>query len=131
MVSALLFLTAQELGALVRSGGQGTTPRTVADHPIGAHLRDGRQRWTAKVNTQTASWSEFADTYRSRYALEVPEGMYRWWFLAKEAAFPLIDEFDEIMASLELFRALDGAEVKRRTRAVADLPTFSLLTVNL
>ena len=124
-----IFLVSTQI--VVRRTFENTHPADgIAGHPIQERTLEARFKWLAKIEGQTKTWSSFVREYERRYGFEVPGGMYRWWHLAKDAGFPLVDEFDSMMASLEPFRAMGGAEVRRRTIEVAGLPTFSLLKVS-
>lgn len=98
-------------------------------HPIRNRLDTARHRWTKRLEAQSTNYRVFKNTYRSRYGLEPPDGMREWFRIVTADGVLLVDEFDELMSSLEPFRTMDPDELIRRTLEVATMPTFSLLNV--
>ncbi|CAH7686231.1 hypothetical protein BY996DRAFT_4602863 [Phakopsora pachyrhizi] len=98
-------------------------------HPITTRLESARLNWYNKVNSQSVNYPQFKSRYRSRYGLEPPDGMREWFNVVSADGFLLVDEFDEMMNSLKIFRTMDSIELERRTLEVASMPTFSLLNI--
>lgn len=96
-------------------------------HPIRTRLDAARRRWNSRLKAQSTDYRAFKRTYRARYALEPPEGMREWFRIVTNDGVLLVDEFDELMKSLEPFRTMDPQELTRRTLEVSKMPTFSLL----
>lgn len=98
-------------------------------HPIQSRLQLARERWQKKLKSQSVDYSQFKATYRRKYNLEPPEGMREWFKIVSADGVLLVDEFDDLMASLKPFRIMSPAELRRRTLEIAALPTFSLLNI--
>ncbi|MBW0526046.1 hypothetical protein O181_065761 [Austropuccinia psidii MF-1] len=98
-------------------------------HPIKSRLDSARQRWSAKIKSQSNHYGQFKANYRKKYHLEPPQGMRNWFKTVTLDGVLLVDEFDELMSSLEPFRSMSPQELRQRTLDIASMPTFSLLNI--
>jgi hypothetical protein len=96
-------------------------------HPIRLHLERAHATWNGAIAQQSQTTTEATLEYRKRYGREPPEGYDEWFAFAKGNAFDLVDEFDEMMDSLEPFWALLPSDLRRRTVELAVMPSFSMV----
>ncbi|KAJ9614656.1 hypothetical protein H2200_002793 [Cladophialophora chaetospira] len=72
-------------------------------HPIETLVEKAQMHFNTMVRTQSKTLSEAVATYSSRYGRDPPSGFDKWFKMAKDAEYVLIDEFDTMMDSLEPF----------------------------
>lgn len=104
-------------------------PAANAQHPIPTLLAAAETRFRSKVARQSTSLSAAAAEYRRRHGRSPPAGFDQWHAFASAHNFPLIDEFDTIVADLSPFWELSGQEVRRRAGAAARLAGIDVVRV--
>jgi beta-1,2-xylosyltransferase len=63
-------------------------------HPILALLKQGEQKWNAKMNNQSKTIEEAVERYRAKWNRNPPKYFDRWWKFASSVHVLLPDEYD-------------------------------------
>nr|XP_018260022.1 uncharacterized protein I303_08094 [Kwoniella dejecticola CBS 10117]OBR82180.1 hypothetical protein I303_08094 [Kwoniella dejecticola CBS 10117] len=96
-------------------------------NPIHQLIRDARDEWDKKVNTQSKTLLEATKEYTRRYGRKPPEGFDKWWDYVVENNIPLPDEYDQIHRDLLPFRALSPKDLNNRIKQASKLSdTYTL-----
>ncbi|ETN44994.1 uncharacterized protein HMPREF1541_09870 [Cyphellophora europaea CBS 101466] len=94
-----------------------------AVHPLEAAVAAAEQNFVRLLSRQSQSIEAATAEYTRRYSLEPPPNFDKWFELARQNEFVLVDEFDTIMESLAPFRKVPGEELRRLVdRAMSQLP---------
>jgi Glycosyl transferase family 90 len=72
-------------------------------HPIEDIVLEGRERFSMLLSRQSPSLDQAMKEYHRRYGRDPPPYFNRWFELAQQHNFALVDEFDVMMQSLEPF----------------------------
>lgn len=87
-------------------------------HPIENLITSNRAHFTTLLGRQSKTVEEAVAEYQRRYGRRPPLGFDRWFELAKQHDFVLVDEFDTFMQSLEPFHGIDPSVIEQRIRSV-------------
>lgn len=99
-------------------------------HPIIPLLREAREKWHKKLTSQSRTFDRATRTYKARYGRAPPPGFDKWFAFATQGRnHSLVDEYDQLMADLEPFRALPAAELRRRTAELSKVPGISIVSI--
>lgn len=82
-------------------------------HPVAAAVSAAEQHFIKLLTRESATLAAATEEYRRRYDLDPPPNFDKWFQLAQQNEFVLIDEFDTIMASLAPFRALPAKQLQQ------------------
>lgn len=82
-------------------------------HPVEAAISASEQAFVKLLTKQSQSIAAANAEYIKRYGIEPPPHFDRWFQLAQQNDFILIDEFDTIMESIKPFRALLSSQIRR------------------
>lgn len=97
--------------------GQGGNNRPAPPHPIPQLIKDGLEKWEKIVGSQSTSYEQAVETYKRRYKLDPPPGFDKWFSYCFTNKVQLVDEYDELMRTLEPFRKMGSKEMRRRAAA--------------
>ncbi|KAM0752099.1 hypothetical protein T439DRAFT_200763 [Meredithblackwellia eburnea MCA 4105] len=84
-------------------------------HPIHLLIREGEQKWAAKLAKQSQTFQEAVQEYRKRYNMAPPRGFDKWYEFAKKRGVQLIDEYDSILDRILPFASLPRDVLKQRS----------------
>ncbi|RPA87981.1 hypothetical protein BJ508DRAFT_1062 [Ascobolus immersus RN42] len=103
-------------------GGTRTSPfsqtvRPSSQHPIPGLIQDGLAKWEKMLSSQSKTYDEAVANYKRRYKLDPPAGFDKWYSYCFSNNVLLVDEYDELMRSLEPFRKMGSREMRRRAAA--------------
>jgi hypothetical protein len=89
-------------------------------HPIEVLVANANVQFDNMLRTRSNTLSEAVISYRQRYHRNPPPYFDRWFEMAQDNQYILIDEFDTIMESLEPFWGIDPADLRDRVDFVAN-----------
>lgn len=102
----------------------------IEPHPIIPLLRSAKEKWTKKLSSQSRTFDRASRTYKTRYGRAPPPGFDKWFAFATQGRnHSLVDEYDQLMADLEPFRALPPSELRRRTAELSKVPGISIVSI--
>src|SRR4051812_41966915 len=82
-------------------------------HPV-EHLHfAAAAQFEALLERQSTTLEDAVLEYKRRYSRNPPPGFHKWFKYAREHNSPIIDDYDDLMRSLEPFFKLSAAEVRR------------------
>lgn len=90
-------------------------------HPIPQLMQKAEADYKALMRKQSRTLGQAVAEYRRRYKMDPPRDFDLWFEFAKESHHIMIDEYDLLMKDLAPFRALSGAEIRRRAWQVRRL----------
>jgi hypothetical protein len=82
-------------------------------HPVEYLHNSAMNQFDALLARQSLTAVEAMLKYRRKYGREPPPGFEKWFSFAKDHASPIIDDYDEMMRSLEPFWKMTPAEFVR------------------
>ncbi|KAL8708307.1 MAG: hypothetical protein Q9220_006782 [cf. Caloplaca sp. 1 TL-2023] len=93
-------------------------------HPIDSLIETASTQHDAWLKQASASKTinDCTGEYRRRYKRHPPPGFDAWYHYAVDKSSIVIDDFDNLMEDLELFWAIEPAEIRRRTREALSDP---------
>jgi Glycosyl transferase family 90 len=103
------------------SSNLGSSP-SISIHPIAGLVEVQNSRFGALLSGQSKTLEEAVREYSRRYGRRPPPGFDRWYAIAQERGFLLIDEFDTIMQSLEPFWGVAASTLRARYRSIENAP---------
>jgi hypothetical protein len=83
-------------------------------HPIARLFVENTETFRLMLESQSQTLERAVLEYKKRYGRAPPPGFDRWFEIAMENEFQLVDEFDTIMDSLEPFWGIDPASLRAR-----------------
>lgn len=84
------------------------------EHPIPKLMREADEKWDRYLQWQPKTYAEAYQQYQDRYGIKPPKGFLFWWQYAQKNNVTILDGFDGLMNSLEPFRKMGSAEMRRR-----------------
>lgn len=84
-------------------------------HPIFKLVEDAEFRFKSVTARQSKNLAEAAAEYRRRYSMPPPPRFEEWYRFGVDSGVELIDEYDSIHESLQLFWAFKPADIRART----------------
>lgn len=102
----------------------------VEPHPIIPLLREAKEKWHKMTTSQSRTFDRATRNYKARYGRAPPPGFDKWFAFATQGRnHSLVDEYDQLMADLEPFRALPASELRRRTAELSKVPGISIVSI--
>ena len=89
-------------------------------HPIEVLVERAQIHFDKMVRDQSKTLGEAITRYKRRYSRDPPPGFDKWFQVAQENDYVLVDEFDTIMESLEPFRGVAPSLLRQRVDSAAD-----------
>jgi len=83
-------------------------------HPVPALMKAAETKWTAMLERQSKTLPDAVSEYKRRYGISPPDGFDLWFDYAQKNALKLVDEYDDLMATLAPLRKLGPKEARRR-----------------
>lgn len=93
---------------------------TFVNHPIETLITAQRAHFEALKSKQSKTVSQAVSEYERRWHRRPPLGFDKWFLLAQEHNFPLPDEFDTFMQSLEPFHGIHPTVIQQRMDKVLE-----------
>jgi hypothetical protein len=93
----------------------GVYGNTSPKHPLFKLVEDAEFRFKSVTARQSNNLAQAAAEYRRRYGMPPPPRFEEWYRFAVDSGVQLIDEYDSIHESLQLFWALKPADIRART----------------
>ena len=112
---------------MIVTAGRSYGPR----HPIEDLFHHGNIAFTATISRQSKTLHEAVREYRRRYKRPPPDGFDKWYNIAVQNHFTLIDEFDGLYEGLEPLWGLSPYEIKARVDAALEAQRDTLLKVEI
>lgn len=75
-------------------------------HPVESIVQHARNQFTELVSSQSSNLEQARTEYVKRYRREPPKNFEKWFDLAIQHDFVLVDEFDSMMRAFEPFRGV-------------------------
>lgn len=88
-------------------------------HPMTVLHRNAKKAWDEKVARQSRTLDDAAEEYVRRYKIRPPEGFGKWFEVAQQNNFVLVDEFDGMMEAIQPLWGVDPWELGTRLRKAA------------
>ncbi|GAA6014398.1 hypothetical protein JCM10207_005447 [Rhodosporidiobolus poonsookiae] len=95
------------------------TPPIPLVHPIPALLRAAEAEHLRRIGSAPQTLEAAYARYVQKHGRRPPKGWDAWWAFARRKGACRIDGFDEMYRSLGVWWAVEGAEVRERTEAIA------------
>ena len=86
-------------------------------HPIELLVGDAESRAAEMIDRQSGTVREAVSEYEKRYNRRPPPGFDKWFQIAQEEEYVLVDEFDTIMESMEPFWGVPPSELRSRVES--------------
>jgi len=100
-------------------------------HPIENLIASNRRRFNALLSRQSQTLEQAVTEYQRRYHRRPPLGFAKWFQLAQDNQFVLIDEFDTLMHSLEPFHGIHPDVLQQRLEKVLEKASGQMVTYNI
>ena len=115
----LVLVTVLVVGLWLRQDPRlATTPAfetsIIHGHPIETLIAESRVQFETLLAKQSKNLDEAVAQYQYRYGRRPPLGFDKWFNLAQENNFVLVDEFDTFMQSLEPFHGIHPSIIQQR-----------------
>ena len=91
-------------------------------HPIADLVNANNGLFTKMLFRQSTTLEEAVAEYKRRYGRLPPPGFDKWFAVAQEKDFLLIDEFDTIMESLEPYWGVPSSTLRARYESIREAP---------
>ncbi|RAL62260.1 hypothetical protein DID88_004828 [Monilinia fructigena] len=91
-------------------------------HPIYQLIKDNEQEFENIKAKQSKTLQEAVAEYRKRYGIHPPPNFDKWYSFAKSKGVQLIDEYDNIHASLTPFWGLKPTTIRGRAQEALGFP---------
>ncbi|OQV00626.1 hypothetical protein CLAIMM_06099 [Cladophialophora immunda] len=86
---------------------------TASMHPVAAIVQDARREFSALLNAQSRTVEQATTEYTKRFGRMPPPNFEKWFELAIQHDFVLVDEFDSIMRTFEPFWGVAPSVLQR------------------
>lgn len=83
-------------------------------HPIPHLMEAAEAKWAAMLQRQSSTLDAAVKEYKRRYGMAPPDGFDLWFEYARSNNLKLVDEYDDLMATLAPLRRLGPKEARRR-----------------
>lgn len=93
-------------------------------HPVAELVKTQNEHFTKMLFSQSRTLEQAVTEYKRRYGRRPPPGYDRWFAIAQEKDFLLIDEFDTIMESLEPYWGIPSSTLRGRYESIKDAPAL-------
>lgn len=115
-----LFSTA----SLSQTDDVGLSQSSIRTHPMAELVRVNNERFQKISTSQSKTLEEAVSQYKQRYGRLPPPGFDKWFAIAQEKGFLLIDEFDTIMESLEPYWGVPPSTLQAHYVAMRRAPAL-------
>ncbi|KAI0062544.1 hypothetical protein BV25DRAFT_1870300 [Artomyces pyxidatus] len=93
-------------------------------------MEEAETKFRNLLSKQSRTLKAAVAEYKRRYGRSPPTGFDAWWKFAQENNVKMVDEFDGLVADLEPFWHMSGAEFRRRAAQAAHmLPSVDLVRI--
>jgi len=100
-------------------------------HPIENMIAFNRHRFKALLSRQSQTLEQAVAEYQRRYQRTPPLGFDKWFQLAQDNQFVLIDEFDTLMHTLEPFHGIHPDVLQQRLEEALEEAADQMVTYNI
>ncbi|EJT98365.1 hypothetical protein DACRYDRAFT_90924 [Dacryopinax primogenitus] len=96
-------------------------------HPVYDLISWAEKQWEEKLRRQSRTLEHAVGEYRHRYGRKPPKGFDKWWAYVERHNIQLPDEYDQILADLQMFYAYTPRSLRRLQALTRTTPaTYTL-----